>query len=111
MGTDDEQNYREHYADLARQLQSLRPLFSLNESLSNFRAFFDEELNANEFEVALQALCDFLLEPTTPGIASAELEKIDAAFRAMNLDDHRTAALHAKSQIWHLMVRHKQSSG
>ena len=100
MGTDDGQDYREHYAHLTRLLQSLRPLFSLNEGLSSFRAYFDEELDANEFEIALSALCDFLLEPTTPGIASAELEKIDAAFHAMNLGDGRTAALQAKCQIW-----------
>ena len=100
MGTDDGQDYREHYADLTKQLQSLRRLFSLNESLSSFRAYFDEELDANEFEIALSALCDFLLEPETPGIALAELERIDAAFRAMNLSDDRIAALQAKSQIW-----------
>jgi hypothetical protein len=100
MGVDDGQDYREHYANLTRQLQSLRPLFSLNENLSSFRVYFDEELDANEFEVALSTLCDFLLEPSTPGIASAELEKIDAAFRAMNLGEDCTSALKGKSQVW-----------
>ena len=100
MDTHDKPDYREHYAALTKQLQSLRPLFSLNESDSRFRAYFDEWLDANEFEIALGALCDFLLEPSTSGIASAELEKIDAAFRAMDLDDDRVAALRGKSQIW-----------
>jgi len=99
MGTDG-QDYREHYADLTRQLQGLRPLFSLNESDSSFLAYFDEWLAANEFEIALGALCDFLLEPSTSGIAWAELEMIDAAFRTMGLDDDRVAALRGKSQIW-----------
>ena len=100
MGTDDGPDYREHYAALTRQLQSLRPLFSLNESDSSFRAYFDEWLDANEFAIALGALCDFLLEPSTPGIAWTELKKIDAAFRAMDLDDDRVSALRGKSQIW-----------
>jgi hypothetical protein len=99
MGTDDGPEYREHYAALTKQLRSLRPLFSLNESDSSLRAYFDESLEANEFEIALSALCDFLLQPTTPGIESAEVEKIDAAFRAMDLDDDRVAELRGKSQI------------
>ena len=100
MGTDDGSDYREHYAALTKQLRSLRQLFSLNERDSSLRAYFDESLDANEFEIALSALCNYLLEPTTPGIASAEVEKIDAAFRAMDLDDDRVAELRSKSQIW-----------
>lgn len=100
MSTDERPDYREHYAALTKQLQSLRPLFSLNESDSTFRVYFDEWLDANEFELALGALCDFLLEPATPGMASVELEKIDAVFRTMALGDDRVAALRGKSQIW-----------
>jgi hypothetical protein len=98
MGTDDGPDYREHYAALTKQLRSLRPLLSLNESDSSLRAYFDESLDANKFEIALSALCDFLLEPTTSGIASADVENIDAAFRAMELDDDRVAELRRKSQ-------------
>lgn len=98
MSSDDRPDYREQYAALTKQLQSLRPLFSLNESGSSFHVYFDEWLDANEFELALSALCDFLLEQTTPGITSAELEKIDAVFHAMDLNDDRVAALRAKSQ-------------
>ena len=68
---------------------------------SYFRDYFDESLDANEFEIALSALCDFLLESATPGIASAEMDKIVTAFRAMELDhDERIAELRQKSQMW-----------
>lgn len=100
MSTDERPDYSEHYAALTKRFQNLRPLFSLNESDSSFRTYFDEWLDANEFELALSALCDVLLEPTTPGITSAELEKIDVVFRTMALDDDCVAALRGKSQIW-----------
>ena len=98
MGSDGGPDYREHYAALTRRLQSLRPLFSLEGSDSSFCVCFDEWLDANEFELALDALCDFLLEPTTPGITSAVLDEIDSLFRAMDLNDHRVTALQAKSE-------------
>jgi hypothetical protein len=100
MSTEGGQNYRDHYADLERQLQNLRSLFSLDESPSDFRDYFDDYLNANEFELALDRLCDFLLSTTTPGIGPNELEKIDAVYRSMDLGNDRTSALRAKSEIW-----------
>lgn len=100
MGIDDGRDYREHYAELARRLHSLRPLFSLNEGIPSYRTYFDEALDANEFELALSSLCDFLLEPTTPAIASAEIEEIGALFRAMNLEDDRISVLRGISRLW-----------
>jgi hypothetical protein len=99
----EEPDYREHYAALTKQLQDLRALFSLNGSDSHCRDYFDESLDANEFEIALSALCYFLLESTTPGIAPAEIDKIATAFRAMELNhDERIAELRQKSQMWFL---------
>lgn len=96
MGTDDRPDYREHYAELTRRLQSLRPLFCTNESLSNPREYFDEMLGANEFEIALHALCYFLLEPTISGIGLTEIEKIEIAHRMMELDDGCASQIRAK---------------
>jgi len=100
MSTDGAQDYRDHYAELERRLRSLRSLFSLNGSPTDFRDDFDEYLNANEFELVLDRLCDFLLSPTTPGIALKELEEINAAYRAMGIGEDRTSELRAKSQLW-----------
>jgi hypothetical protein len=99
MGLHDRLDYQKHFEELTRQLLVLRSLFSLNESLSNFRVDFDEYLNANEFELALDRLCDFLVEPTTPKVPREEIEKIGAVYRAMNIGDDRISALRAKSQV------------
>jgi len=100
MSTDGRQGYRNHYAELERRLQSLRSLFSVNENLTDYRDHFDEYLKANEFELALDRLCDFLSSPTTPGIAAKDIEKIDAAYRSMDIGEDRTSDLRAKSRIW-----------
>lgn len=84
---------------LESSLLELRHLFLLNENLSGYRQHFDEVLNANEFEIALHALCDFLLDPTTPNIGLSEINKIDVLHEKMGLDDTCAAALRAKSGV------------
>ncbi len=91
-------DFAQHYAALRERLQELRPLFSLNEAQSSYLAYFDEELEANEFEIALHALCSFLLEPSTPGIERSEIEKIEILHRKMDLGDGCAISLYAKSQ-------------
>ena len=91
--------FEERYKVLESSLLELRHLFSLNENLSDYRQHFDEVLNANEFEVALHALCDFLLEPTTPNVGLDEVNKIDTLHENMGLDDDCAAALRAKSGV------------
>jgi hypothetical protein len=92
-------DYRELYANMTARLLALRPLFSLNENLSNYREYFDELLEASEFEVALHALCNFLLDPTTPGIELQEIEKIEMIHKKMELKDGCAATLRAKSRV------------
>ena len=100
MRTDGGQDYRDHYAELETRLQNLRSLFSLNGNLMDYRGHFDEYLSANEFELALDTLCDFLSSPSTPGIAPKEIEKIDTAYSSMDIGEDRTSDLRAKSRIW-----------
>jgi len=100
MSTDGAQDYRDHYTELERRLRNLRSLFSLDGSLTDSRDHFDEYLNANEFELALDRLCAFLLSPKTPGIGPKELEEINAAYCAMDIGEDRTSELRTKSRIW-----------
>ena len=76
-------------------------MFSLTENLTAYLDDFDEYLNANEFELALERLCDFLSSPTTPGIAPNEIEKIDAAYRLMDIWENRTSDLRAIGYGFH----------
>jgi hypothetical protein len=91
--------FKEHYKVLESSLLELRHLFLLNENLSDYRQHFDEVLNANEFEIALHALCDFLLEPTTPNVGLDEINKIDTLHEKMGLNDDCSAALRAKRGV------------
>ena len=91
--------FKEHYKVLESSLLELRHLFRLNENLSDYRQHFDEMLNANEFEIALHALCDFLLERTTPNVRLGEINEINMLHEKMGLDDDCVAALRAKSGV------------
>jgi hypothetical protein len=92
-------DYREVYADMTARLLALRPLFSLNENLSKYREYFDDLLEASEFEVALHALCNFLSDPTTPGIGLSEIEKIELIHKKMELEDGCVPTLRTKSKV------------
>jgi hypothetical protein len=95
----DKVDYGELYAEMTPRLMALRPLFSLNENLASYRDFFDELLEANEFEVALHALCDFLMEPGIPGIGLEEIEEIEKIHQRMKLEDNCGTGLRAKSKL------------
>ena len=86
-------NRDEHYADLARRLVELRALVADD---NKHLAFFDEEIEANEFEIALHALCDFLLKANTPAMRPTEIEKIEALHERMELKDECAAGLRAR---------------
>ena len=90
--------FRDHYEALKRNLLELRPLFSLDGNQLGYLQYFDEELDANEFEIALHALCNFLLEPTTPETSPKVIEKVEVIHQMMELEDGCGLALRAKSK-------------
>jgi len=64
-------------------LRALRPLIS-----EPARAqYFDESLDANELEIALHALCDFMLRDGAPPIDGAALAQIDSLHHLMGIND------------------------
>ena len=81
------QNLEEHWAILRRDLCELRHLFASNAQEPGQLSYFDESLEANEFEIALHALCDCVLAASTPQIADEEIEKISLLHIKMDLRD------------------------
>jgi hypothetical protein len=84
-----------HFRDLHNRLGVLRELFDAEESSEHLK-FFDEYLSVNEFELALHALCNFLLESTTPAVDEIALKEIQALHIQMELEDDCTRQLTAK---------------
>jgi hypothetical protein len=77
----------EYYRDIGKRLEALRGLFaSMPENNKNL-GFYDIYLAANELELALHTLCDFLLEPTSPNVSDSALEQIQLLHRMMKIDD------------------------
>jgi hypothetical protein len=86
----------ERWADLRRSLLALRPLL-----VSDFatQRFFDELLEANEFGVALYALCDYLLEQPVMSVGLEEIRRIEDLHRKMQLRDECSAELRTKYRL------------
>ena len=78
-------------------LLELRPLFSLNEGGLRYQQLFDEYLDHNELGLALEMLCEFLIDPKTPGIGLLQAERIERLARSMELQDRYCAAIREKS--------------
>ena len=90
------QNLQEHYATLKSNLRELRPLFATNGEHGSVIGYFDDTLEANEFEIALHALCSCLQSVPTLRITDADIERIDLLHQKMELGDNCVAALRQK---------------
>lgn len=65
---------QDQWTELAAELQPLRTVFAPSADGSHALRLFDEFLLANEFGLALEALCDFLLDSDATITASLLLE-------------------------------------
>ena len=90
-------NLHSHFRDVADRLEALRNVFPAGKEGSRYLGFFEEYLRANELELALHAVCDFLLEPTTPQPADDALSKIKTLHELMGLEDDCVPKLRRKS--------------
>jgi hypothetical protein len=68
-------------------LRPLRDVFENSGPGIRQREFFDEYLDANELELALHILCEYILESPAPMTAPSVLARIEDAHRAMDLQD------------------------
>jgi hypothetical protein len=84
------------YAELSNRLGSLRGQFTNESKGARYIVIFDEFVSVNEFELALHALFDFLLEPTTALCDQVTLKQIDSLHRLMALTDDCVGKLHQK---------------
>ncbi|MGC1620825.1 MAG: MafI family immunity protein, partial [Candidatus Acidiferrum sp.] len=70
------QSREAHWAVLRTRLEVLRRIFPKGPREETFGALFDEFLEHREFGLALEVLCDFLLEPDAPPPSETEFNEI-----------------------------------
>ena len=87
-----------HYTALKRRLESLRGLFSTGIKQEAYSALFDEFLSHRELGLALDVLCDFLLEPDVRPITEVELNEIASLHALMEVEDQCFLRLREKRQ-------------
>jgi hypothetical protein len=84
--------------ELKNRLRNLKPLLASGTEPAYERAF-NEFVDHDEFDLALHALCDFLLEPNTAPPQLEDLREIDALHQMMDVTDDCMKRLGEKSGI------------
>jgi hypothetical protein len=85
----------EHCANIRASLLELRSLFRENREPRNW---FDEYVEANELELALHVVCDFLAEQAPQSIGEKELNSIRALHEKMVIVDDCCARLQGSAR-------------
>jgi hypothetical protein len=85
-------------AQLRTRLEALRTIFPSGGQGETFCALFDEFVENREFGLALEVLCDFLLEPDVRPVTETELNEIGALHVEMEVDDQCFLRLRDKRQ-------------
>jgi hypothetical protein len=86
-------------AELRTRLETLRPIFPSGGKGETFCALFDEFLENREFGLALEVLCDFLLEPDVPPPSETEFNEIALLHALMEKQDDCLQRLRDKRQL------------
>jgi len=86
----------QHWEDARLKLESLRHLLLFNKVPESRLAYFDELLWANELEVALHTLCNFLLEHESATVETHDISAIESLHRQMQLVDECVSQLRYK---------------
>ena len=77
----------ELHRNLQSQLQGLKESIPALQNDPKYLGLFDEFLREHEFGLALETLCDFLLEPKTASLSWPLLEQIESLHELMNVRD------------------------
>ena len=80
-------NLDDLHHSLKYQLQELRDSTSALRADPKFLELFDEFLREHEFGLALETLCDFLLESATHLVSESVLVQIEKLHQLMNVKD------------------------
>jgi hypothetical protein len=81
--------------ELQTQLQALRPLL-LTRHDHSFLDFFDEFMKHREFGLALHAVCDFILDKSSPRVTKSVVDQIQHLHITMGIDDGCVEALQSQ---------------
>ena len=76
----------EQFNNVRTRLQNLRHLISHSETAQGYLDLFDEFVREYEFALALETLCDFLVEAGSP-VEPAVLVQIDDLHKLMKVQD------------------------
>jgi len=87
-----------HYSPSKTRLESLRAVFSAGIKAEVYSALFDDFLSNREFGLALEVLCDFLLEPDVRPVSELELNEIASLHALMEVEDQCFLRLRNKRQ-------------
>ena len=87
-----------HFSVLRTRLAALRPTFSSNGRGETYRALFDDFLARNEFGLALDVLCDFLLDSNVPPLSGTEFNEIALLHTLMEVQNDSLLRLRDKRQ-------------
>ena len=87
-----------HYSPSKTRLESLRAVFSAGIKAAVYSALFDDFLSNREFGLALEVLCDFLLEPDVRPVSELELNEIASLHALMEVEDQCFLRLRNKRQ-------------
>jgi hypothetical protein len=83
----------EHYRSVSDKLLAFEALFDQSERGRNYRSHFREFLEANELELALHSVCDFLLEKGAAAVDAGTIDRIDSLHQQMSIHDDCAAKL------------------
>lgn len=78
---------KQHFEIVRELLLPLGCLFDDSPKGWQSHAYFLETIDANEFELALHAVCDFVLESTTQQLRTSDLDRIRLAHEKMSIAD------------------------
>jgi hypothetical protein len=93
-----EQDRHLHSAASKTRLESLRAVFSVGIKAAVYSTLFDDFLANREFGLALEVLCDFLLEPDVRPVSELELNEIASLHALMEVEDQCFLRLRKKRQ-------------
>jgi hypothetical protein len=92
---------QELWAELDGELGRLRTVFDGSAPGEGALRSFDEYLSANEFGLALETLCDFLLDSNVPTVTPSLLLEIQRLHTKMGVDDNCVRNLRQKGSAEH----------
>jgi hypothetical protein len=87
-----------YYSASKMRLESLRAVFSPGIKAEVYSTLFDDFLSSRGFGLALEVLCDFLLEPDVRPVSELELNEIASLHALMEVEDQCFLRLRKKRQ-------------